>query len=166
MTTSKKPTGKDQILPSHVSTENSDEKSQALVSSQNATEIQENLLRFLLTGARRISVVKSWSGPLPSPEILKEYKELHPDSVKTIFDEFAKERNHQRLMDKLGIGAAFIIAIMGMGATVYLAMNGHEFAASVMGGGTLVVMVTAFLRRDRLKISQKPSDNSPNPTES
>jgi len=40
-----------------------------------------------------------YSGPLPHPNVLKAYKEIYPDSVKIIFEEYQKETNHRREME-------------------------------------------------------------------
>lgn len=44
-----------------------------------------------------------------------------------------------------GLVFALLIAVVGLGASVYLAMNGHDVTASILGGGTLVGIVTAFV---------------------
>ena len=44
------------------------------------------------------------------------------------------------------LGAA--VAIVGLGISAYVAINGHEWAASIIGGATLVAIVTVIVNRD------------------
>lgn len=44
-----------------------------------------------------------------------------------------------------GLVFALLIAIAGLWSAVYLSMKGHDVTASVIGGGTLVGLVTAFI---------------------
>lgn len=60
-----------------------------------------------------------------------------------------------------GLILGFLIAALGLGAAMYLAMNNHETTASVVGGGTLVGIVTALVRGRRAK----PQEPSPLPAQ-
>ncbi|WP_159077434.1 hypothetical protein [Polynucleobacter rarus] len=40
---------------------------------------------------------------------------------------------------------ALLIAMCGLGSSVYCAINGFQVVASVIGGATLVGLVTAFI---------------------
>lgn len=44
-----------------------------------------------------------------------------------------------------GLVFALVIAVVGLGVAAYLALNNHDTAASVIGGATLVGLVTAFI---------------------
>lgn len=44
-----------------------------------------------------------------------------------------------------GLVFALLIAVLGLGAAVYLAIADKEITAAVIGGATLVGLVTAFV---------------------
>ena len=46
-----------------------------------------------------IQVTAQWSAPLPPPEALARYDEIHPGSAKTIFALFEKETLHRQSID-------------------------------------------------------------------
>jgi len=49
-----------------------------------------------------------------------------------------------------GLVFALIVACLGLGMAAWLAVNGHELTASVIGGTTIVGLVSAFiLGRDK-----------------
>lgn len=79
-----------------------------------------------------------------------------PDRVPWVFDETTKEAESRRREDKrvntfifveriVGQVFGLIIASGGLYAAYHLGMAGHEVAASVVGGGTLAALVSAFI---------------------
>jgi len=45
-----------------------------------------------------------------------------------------------------GLISALVVAILALGASTYLIMNGHDLAGSSLFGGSLVSIVVAFLK--------------------
>ena len=83
-------------------------------------------------------------------------KELAPERVDWVFNQTEIESEDRRrevrrintmtFIERMaGLVFALLIALIGLGAAVYLAMNGHEVSASIIGGGTLVGLVAAFV---------------------
>lgn len=67
-----------------------------------------------------------------------------------------QDSTHLQSMEKMHLSAIFLerrlgqilgfsIAILALGASVFLAFNGHEITASVIGGTTLVSLVSVFV---------------------
>lgn len=91
---------------------------------------------------------------------LAQLKEVHPERVDWVFLETTKEAEFRRTEIKRVNGFAFAERIVGMifglgiGCVgLFLAydlgMHGHEVSASVIGGATLVGIVSSFLVASR-----------------
>jgi hypothetical protein len=94
--------------------------------------------------------------PLLPIEQIARLKDLAPDRVDWVFQQTELEsmgrRSEVRRINTMtfiermaGLVFALLVSMMGLGASIYLAMNGHEVTASIVGGGTLVGLVTAFV---------------------
>jgi len=94
--------------------------------------------------------------PLIPVEQLAKLKEIAPDRVDWIFEQTQLESEFRRTETKrihtftfveriCGLLFALLIAMCGLGSSVYSAMNGFQVVASVIGGATLVGLVTAFI---------------------
>ena len=106
--------------------------------------------------------IQHFSGPLPSPKILKEYNVILPDAAERIFKMAEKAQEHyetteQKLVDfeikKVSKGQilAFIIAITGMVGAVICAFLGQVTIGSIIGGATLISVVPHFFPGKRKK---------------
>ena len=67
-----------------------------------------------------------------------------------------KQSDHRIEIEKIAVGSqqkqgmrgqifAFIIAILAILASVYLSVMGHPFTGGILGGGTVVSLVTLFI---------------------
>lgn len=94
--------------------------------------------------------------PLLPIEQIARLKELVPERVDWVFvqtelESVGRRAENRRINTMMfaermaGLVFALLVAGAGLGAAVYLAMNGHEVPASIIGGGTLVGLVTAFI---------------------
>ena len=106
-------------------------------------------------GQVTVSSVTTDSPILPIEQIAK-LKEIVPDRVDWVFSQTEAESNFRRSENRrvntmmfiermAGLLFAFLIASFGLGVAVYLAIKGHEIVASIIGGTTLVGLVTAFV---------------------
>ena len=81
---------------------------------------------------------------------MAEYDSAHLQSIEKMrLSAFYQER---RMGQFLGFG----IALLGIGSSVYLAITNHELTASVLGGTTLVGLVSVFVA-GRLSRNHKSS---------
>ena len=96
------------------------------------------------------------SGPLPSPEILVQYNNAVPGAAERIIAMAEHDFAHLQSMEKMQLSAyyqdrrlgqifGFSIAVLALGGSVFLAFTGHESTASVIGGTTLVALVSIFV---------------------
>lgn len=94
--------------------------------------------------------------PLLPVEQIAQLKQIAPERVDWVFDQTQIESKFRRDETKrintftfieriCGLIFALVIAIIGLGASVYCAINSREVVASVLGGATLVGLVTAFI---------------------
>jgi uncharacterized membrane protein len=117
------------------------------------------------------------TGPLPSPEILIQYNQAVPGAADRIIAMAEHDSAHLQTMERMTLTAfyqerrlgqilGFCIAAMFLAASVYLAINGHEVAASVLGGTTLVSLVSIFVvgRLSRSSSNQNNSQSQPEKT--
>ncbi len=119
---------------------------------------------------------QSFSGPLPSPVILKEYNEILPDAAERIFQMAEKSRNHYEETSKKivesevkkvqkGQNHAFMVALAGITGAVVCAFIEQVTIGAIIGGSTLVSLVPhlslAFVRKKTMKM-KVPKRRFPN----
>lgn len=96
------------------------------------------------------------SGPLPDPEILAHYNQIVSGAAERILSMAERDAQHLQSVEKMRISAifherrlgqifGFAIAVIALGSSVFLAYTGHDTPASVIGGATLVSLVSIFV---------------------
>ena len=99
---------------------------------------------------------KSHIGPIPSPEALKQYDDILPGTAERLVAMAERQSNHRielerhvierQLSDsRLGQYLGGLISVLFLGASYSLGMNGHDALAGILGGTTLVALVTVFV---------------------
>lgn len=111
---------------------------------------------------------ESFSGPIPHPRLLKGYEEVMPGSAERILAMAEREQAHMAERDnrivtgslgstKRGQWMGFTIALLFCAASTALGLMGQPVLAGIIGGGTLVSLVTVF-------VTNKPAPpNDPRP---
>jgi len=121
-------------------------------------------------------------GPLPDPETLQHYEQVHPGIAERIIQRFEKEAEHRQTMENKIVDAqiehqrsemaafrwgqffAFAIAVVGLvasGIGVYHAQSaGQALAAASIGGVSLATLVGVFIYGR--KTSPPEEDEAPN----
>ena len=95
-------------------------------------------------------------GPLPSPLILQQYKEISPEIVTEIITAFSEQGKNRRSNESwiykggvirsiLGVVFAFLLGMTSICGGIYLVMQSHSVAGSIFGGFGLVGLVQAFI---------------------
>lgn len=104
-----------------------------------------------------ISVERSiHSGPIPSPEALQKYNKIIPDGAHRIMKMAENQSEHrisiekkvinnQLFQSKLGQTLAFVIALVCLYVSWDLAKSGYEIVASIIGGVTILGLVSTFI---------------------
>ncbi|MEW6764190.1 MAG: DUF2335 domain-containing protein [Pseudomonadota bacterium] len=119
---------------------------------------------------RRILVQEAFSGPLPPPALLQKYKEIQQDFPERILSLTESEAKHRRALEMALVEAdsrqiaqgqryGFFVAMTGLVVAFGFAALGHPGYASVLFGGTMLAIVTAFIKGRAMK------DNSGQPSE-
>lgn len=94
--------------------------------------------------------------PILPIEQIERLRDIVPHRVEWVFEQTQIESQSRRSETKrintmifaermAGLVFALLVSIIGIGAAVYLALEGKEVTASIIGGGTLVGLVTAFV---------------------
>jgi uncharacterized membrane protein len=119
-----------------------------------------------------------FSGPLPPPEILKEYNDILPGLADRVMKMAEKQSTHrQKIEDRvigsdayranagLWIGAG--VAVLSILAGAYLVAIDHDWAGVGIGTTVVVALVGVFVygsisrRQERLSKSGVPEQNQP-----
>lgn len=101
--------------------------------------------------------IQGYSAPIPPPGMVREYEEMHPGFLDRWMRTVEKEQTHdhaisdkilevQTSLEKRGQACAFVIGVLGLGGGIYLFLTGHDVGGGLVVGGTLVSLVTAFLK--------------------
>ncbi len=107
----------------------------------------------------KLEIIRSqqFSGPLPPPMLLEQYEICVPGSANRIIQMTEKEGDHRRSTQNTIIRRSFneaargqflaaAVALFAMGASVYLGIQDKQVIGSVLGGTTMLMLVTAFLK--------------------
>ena len=120
----------------------------------------------------------SFSGPLPPPEVMGLYNALIPNAAERLLAAFEGQQQHRQGLENRvvnagikrswwGLWCALSVSLAGIGVSALAVVFQQQIAASVIGGGTLVGLVTAFItgrsqqekertkRRDALLVDEK-----------
>ena len=89
---------------------------------------------------------------------LQQLQQIDPKLVQWVVEQTEKEANFRRIESRrinsfifteriLGVIVGGVVAIAGLVVSAYVAIQGHEWAASIIGGATLVAIVTVIVTR-------------------
>ncbi len=100
--------------------------------------------------------VSTFSGPLPPPDILLRYNEAAPNAADRILRMAEEQAHHRQKMEwkaltsdanrsRWGLVCGLIVALAFGVGSVLLGLNGHDTLGAVLGGSTLLGLVTVFV---------------------
>ena len=109
---------------------------------------------------------KFFSGPLPSPEVLKEFNAIVPGSAERIIKMAENQSIHRRELEqkvidsdikrsKWGQILGFVIAISGLIVSGFVAIYGSAVAGSIIGVGTLASLVGVFMYGSKTRSEER-----------
>lgn len=95
-------------------------------------------------------------GPLPHPDILRQYNELQPGFAERLLALTEQESDHRRAMERQALAEnasevrrgqyfGLTIGLCGLAAAVLAAYFNQPWVGGVLGGGTVVGLVSAFI---------------------
>ncbi len=126
--------------------------------------------RAVLIHYFRQTHLSSFTGPIPPPEVLQGYENVKQGFADRILTMAEKQQDHRISSESKMIKESanetsrgqwfgFIIAISFLVGAVILGLTGHEWLGGVIGGGTLVSLVTVFLTNRPAKKSEDVDDS-------
>ena len=113
--------------------------------------------------------VTAYSGIIPHPSIIAGYEDILPGSADRILSMAEKEGEHRRSLEKkiteddgnrayLGLMAGFLIAVTGLGGSIYLGLKDKIWASGIMSAGTLTSLVTVFVKGKERRRAETEAD--------
>ena len=111
--------------------------------------------------------LSSYSRFLPPPELLAGYEAIKGGFAERVLDLAERQADHRMECEKKIVGESansskrgqwfgFLLAILFLAGALALGFTGHEWLAGIIGGGTLISVVTVFLTN---KPANKQVDN-------
>jgi len=106
---------------------------------------------------RSVSIKQSsFQGPFPPSEYIKGYNQAVSNGGERVIALLEKQVDHRQKVEwevlrqgRIGQVLGFIIGVVAIGATVYMAIHGHDTVATIFGSTTIVGLVTAFVLRKK-----------------
>jgi uncharacterized membrane protein len=97
-----------------------------------------------------------YQGPLPPPEILKGYDLVNPGFAERVMAMAERQSQHRIELERtvvigdhkkswLGLGLGFVVAAGVFYGSYDLVKKGHDTAGTLLGGSTLVSLITVFV---------------------
>jgi uncharacterized membrane protein len=144
----------------------SKEKPETSPSSQKPLPSKNEIKEISQFIAQEI-VAEKYSGPIPAPEALRQYGDIHPDFPDRIIQMAEQEMKHRHRMEEKELDAdidynemiakredkeilrgqvfAFLIGAITITCGTYATVKGHPMAGSFIGGTGVIGLVTAFI---------------------
>lgn len=127
--------------------------------------------------SRSSSIVKTsvqqFSGPLPPPEVLREFDQIIPGAAERILSMAEQEGVHRRELEKrivrvgthndsVGMYLATLVAICFMGVAAYAIQKGYTVSAVIIALAEIVALAIVHVSRksDSGKTGEPPSPKS------
>jgi uncharacterized membrane protein len=113
--------------------------------------------------------LEQWSSPFVPAQELQRLDSVVVNGAERAFKYAEREQEHRIGMDErqakrleeadereyflawAGMGFAFLFACLAIGSGLALGLRGQPVAGTILGGGGLVLIVAAFLRRPKLE---------------
>lgn len=104
----------------------------------------------------RQSSVQAFSGPLPHPDILRQFDEVVPGAAERIIKMAEEQSAHRKDLEQKVINSdiarskwgqilGFVIAIMGLTVSALVSVYGNAITGGIIGVGTLASLVGVFM---------------------
>ena len=89
----------------------------------------------------------TWSGPLPPPDVLRQYEALHPGATQLLFDQHREQVRHKIQMEQQAAQANRIALLRGqwMAYTLVLGALALSWVFTVSGSGAVAVSIVGLV---------------------
>ncbi|AXP80924.1 hypothetical protein CJ739_1839 [Mariniflexile rhizosphaerae] len=103
-----------------------------------------------------LTIKRSFSGPLPSPEVLQQYNNVVKDGAERVVKMAENQSKHRMDLEDFAIKGqikqsgrgqifGFTLALLCIASTVYLATEGYETLAIALGTTTVIGLASIFV---------------------
>lgn len=134
--------------------------------NKNLSQQQNNNVKDSAGVVSVSHVSRSFSGPLPSPEVLEHFDRVVPGSAERIIRMAEQQFAHRTELEKKVINSdiarskwgqilGFIIAIVGLVVSAPIAIYGSAVAGGIIGVGTLASLVGVFMYGSKTRSSER-----------
>ncbi|TPR19973.1 DUF2335 domain-containing protein [Apilactobacillus timberlakei] len=117
-----------------------------------------------------------YSGPIPHPDIIKEYEKIYPGSAKKMIDNGLEESSHRRMLETkrqkrrgvlsyIVLFATIIFTLAFLFIAYLLLTNGHVITGTIFGAGNFILFIGSMTEMVD-KLSSNNDLNSENEKES
>ena len=124
----------------------------------------EKILQSLDPEKRRVMVQsllemkrEMFSGPIPHPDILRGYEDVQQGFAERIMSMAEREQTHRIDIEQRMVGGSLsqtcrgqwmglAVAVLFLCVAGVLGWLGHDWLAGTLGGGTIVALVTVFVK--------------------
>ena len=146
--------------------------------------------RVLQQHSRVTSIQTTFSGPLPPPAMLRDYNDIEPGLARDLIELAKMEASHRQIIERdestaavrialeeanantedmrrgytesfFGQCFAFVFGVFALTCATYLGINGAQTTACIIGGGGLVAIISAFLKRPVSSAPVRPEAEPP-----
>lgn len=115
-----------------------------------------NLVGSLVTTQGTLVTAQSFSGPLPPPETLRAYSDIIANGAERIMAMAEQQSRHRMALENqivtsqvkqsaLGQWLALAIALILIGAGIWLTLTGHDTVGGIIFGTTVVGLGSVFV---------------------
>lgn len=125
---------------------------------------------------------RRYSGPLPTPALLKEFDNVVPGCAERIIRMAEEQAKHRQLLERTviigdskranqGLWVGGTIAFLFLVGAVFLIYNGHDWAGGILASVDLVSIVGVFIygtvsrRSERIQKAKTMNPSTQNPNE-
>lgn len=114
------------------------------------------------------------SGPLPHPDLLRQYDQVVPGAAERIIRSFEKQGEHRQSMERdnldanikksfWGLAAGWTLAVLFLAGGVVCILTGHDWAGGILATADIATVVSIFVygeKARRSELSQKATSIS------
>lgn len=109
-----------------------------------------------------LRITQEYHGPIPHPNIIKQFEEILPGSADRIFKMAENEQNnrhelndkiikHKNFIESLGLIFGFVLAAMIIGGGIYLLLNDKSAKGFSLIIGGVFAIITPFIITNKNK---------------
>jgi uncharacterized membrane protein len=117
-----------------------------------------------------ISIARSFSGPLPHPEILAEYERILPGTANRIIVAFENQSSHRMSLESHAVREQIkqsgngqllggLIVILSLGISAWMGYLEHTILAGTLGTTTVVGLATIYFLGKRAQSASLKTKN-------